>query len=178
MMGIEENEMAKSLEITVDKYKEYETGERDFSFTFLYKCSELLNVDIVEILTGTNPKLSIYSIDRAGKGLDIKRREGLIYEHLGYRFKGKTSEPFLVTAPVIKEEQEKPIKLSAHEGQEFDYVIKGSLKVQVGEHIEILNAGDSIYYDSSYGHGMIAIGEEDCIFIAMVMKKEKEGSDA
>lgn len=39
-------------------------------------------------------------------------------------------------------------------------------------HIEILKAGDSIYYDSGRGHGMIATGGSDCKFLAIVMKKQ------
>ena len=59
--------------------------------------------------------------------------------------------------------------VTTHAGQECDIVIKGRLKVQVGEHTEILEEGDSIYYDSSTPHGMIAIGGEDCYFYAIVL---------
>ncbi len=66
--------------------------------------------------------MSFYSIVRRGEGLDIRRRAGFRYEHLGYRFKNKLAEPFFVTAPYLEEEQDKPIHLSTHEGQEFDYI--------------------------------------------------------
>ncbi|MBR2040994.1 MAG: AMP-binding protein [Oscillospiraceae bacterium] len=69
--------------------------------------------------------------------------------------------------------QDKPIHTVTHAGQEFDLVIKGSLKVQVGEHTEVLNEGDSIFYKSSTPHGMIAVGGEDCTFLAMVMADKK-----
>lgn len=60
-----------------------------------------------------------------------------------------------MTAPYFEEEQEAPIHLSTHVGQEFDYIISGSLKVAMEDHIEILHAGDAIYYDSGPGtrHG-------------------------
>ena len=54
------------------------------------------------------------------------------------------------------------MKLVEHAGQEFNFVIKGSLKVQVGEHIETLNAGDSIYFKSSIPHGELAVGGAPC----------------
>ena len=50
----------------------------------------------------------------------------------------------------------------------------GSLKVQIGEHSEILGPGDSIYYDSSTPHGMIAVGGQDCIFYAIVLNPAGE----
>lgn len=172
--GISIEDMANAAGVTVEEYLEFEDAKIDASFTFLYKCADRLGVDIVELLTGETPRLSFYSIVRKGEGLDIKRRAGFTYEHLGYRFREKTAEPFLVTAPYIEEEQDKPIHLSTHAGQEFDFVIKGSLKVRMEDHIEILNEGDAIYYDSGRGHGMIATGGNDCVFLAVVLKKREE----
>ena len=55
-------------------------------------------------------------------------------------------------------------------------VLKGSLKVQVGSNTEILHEGDSIYYNSSTPHGMIAVDGKDCTFLAVVLpgKETKE----
>jgi acetyl-CoA synthetase len=52
-------------------------------------------------------------------------------------------------------------------------VIKGAMKIQVGDHTEILREGDSIFYDSSTPHGMIAIDGEDCVFLAMIMAADE-----
>lgn len=164
-------EFCEKTDMNVEDYKKIEAGEKDFSVTFLYKCSELFNVDLVAILTGTTPKLTTYSVVRKDKGLPIERRERFAYQHLAYSFKNKEIEPLLVKAPYDEAEQEKPIKLSVHEGQEWDYVIKGSLKFVIGDHIEILNEGDSVYYNSNTPHGMIAYGGEDCEFLAVLIKK-------
>lgn len=175
IMEIPAEEMAQAAGVSVEEYRECEAGNTDFSFTFLYNCARRFGVDIVELLTGEKPRLSFYSVVRAGSGLDIKRRAGFTYNHLAYRFTGKVAEPFLVTAPYDAEEQERPIHLSRHEGQEFDYILSGSLKVQMEEHTEILKAGDAIYYDSGHGHGMIATGGEPCTFLAVVLKAEDKG---
>lgn len=174
MMDMTVEEVAEAVGITPDEYMECESGKHDFNFTFLYKCADKFGVDIVELLTGENPHLSFYSIVRKGDGLDIKRREGFKYEHLGYRFKSKTAEPFLVTAPYIASEQDGPIELSTHEGQEFDYILKGSMKAQMENHVEILHEGDAMYYNSGRGHGMIATGGEECVFLAIVIKKPEQ----
>ena len=58
--------------------------------------------------------------------------------------------------------------------QHISVVIDGKLKVQVGEHSEILEAGDSIYYDSSTPHGMIAVDGKDCTFYAIVLNPTGE----
>ena len=174
IMGFTTQEMADTIGCTVAEYGAAENGETDFSFTFLFKCADKFGVDMIEILTGENPHLLFYSIVRKGEGLPIKRRSGFDYYHLAPYLKGKFCEPFLVTAPYKEEEQEKPIELSTHEGQEFDFILKGSLKAQFENHTEILHEGDSVIYDSSHGHGMIATGGEDCLFLAIILKVQDE----
>ena len=45
-------EMAETVNVTPEEYIEYESGTRDFSFTFLYNCAEKFGIDIIELLTG------------------------------------------------------------------------------------------------------------------------------
>ena len=54
------------------------------------------------------------------------------------------------------------------------------MKIQIGGHTEILHAGDTIYYDSSTPHGMIAVDGEDCAFYAIVLSNSaaREGEQA
>lgn len=172
IMDFTQEEMAAATGLDVQTYAEFEAGTLDFTFTFLYKCAEKFGVDIVELLTGEAPKLDFYSIVRKNEGLDIKRQHGFVYKHMAYRFRDKTVEPFVVTAPYSAEAESEPIELSFHEGQEMDYILSGSLKVQFEEYQEIVNEGDLVYYDSGRGHGMIATGGKDCTFLAVVIKKE------
>ena len=164
-------EMAEALGVTVDYYNEHEQGEKDFSFTFLYRAAEKLGVDMIDLLTGENPHLHGYSLVRAGQGLSIKRREGFEYLHLAPAFRNKLAEPFLVTAPFQPEEQDISIKTSQHVGQELDFIISGRLRFVYENHTEELGAGDVLFYDSSKSHGMIAIDGEPCTFLAIVLKE-------
>ena len=59
----------------------------------------------------------------------------------------------------------------SHEGQEFDYVLEGYLKIVLGGNELLLGPGDSLYYDSSLPHAMYAV-ETDCRFIAVVIKED------
>lgn len=172
LLEISPREMAEVCGVAESEYLKCENGESDFSFTFLYKCAQRFGVDIAELVSGETPKLSRYFVVREGKGLPINRRKGFSYQHLGHLLKNRTTEPFKVFAPYSGQEQNKPISLSTHEGFEFNYILKGSLKIQIGENTEILNEGDSVYYDSSLSHGMIAYGGQPCEFLAIVIKKE------
>lgn len=167
-------DMAKATGRSVEEYEAQESGEQDLSFTFLYKCAAALGVDVIELLTGEAPHLSGYELTRSGSGLVIKRRAGFEYLHQAPFFKNKLAEPFIVTAPYIEAEQDVPIHLSYHEGQELDYVISGKLRFAFEDHVEELEPGDFIYYNSGRGHGMIATGGEPCVFLAVVLKPEPE----
>ncbi len=162
--------MAIACDMSEEEYRVLEKGDRDFSFTFLYKCAIALGMDISELAAGVDPKLAFYSITRAGEGMPIKRREGFDYRHMAPLLKNRMSEPFVVTAKYSPEAQNKPIPLSTHKGQEFNMVLKGSMRLQLDDHIETLNEGDTVYYDASHRHGMIAVGEADCTFLAIVYK--------
>ncbi|MBQ9954194.1 MAG: cupin domain-containing protein [Eggerthellaceae bacterium] len=167
-------EMADATGLTVAEYAAQESGENDLSFTFLYRCANRFGVDVIELLTGENPHLTGYSLTRAADGLSIKRRAGFEYLHKAPHFRHKLAEPFLVTAPYLEEEQDAPIHLSAHKGQELDFVISGKLRFAYEGHIEDLEPGDLVMYDSGRGHGMIAIGGEPCKFLAIVLRDPEE----
>ena len=174
MMEISVPEMAEAAGVDEKTYLAYENGEKDFSVTFLYNCAGKCGVDVTALLTGHTPTLSSYSIVRAGQGVLTERRHSFSYQHLAQNFRGRTAEPFFVTAPYVKGAEEKPIPLSAHKGQEMDYILTGRLMVDVGGNIDVLDAGDTIYYDSSQPHGMIAVGGEPCTFLAVVLKPEEK----
>jgi transcriptional regulator with XRE-family HTH domain len=174
MLDISPEEMADVTGISIDQYLAAENGTSDFTFTFLMKCAQKFKMDIVELLTGSNPTLSFYTVVRKGHGLPIERRKGFGYKHLGYLLKDKMVEPFLVTVPYSQEEQNKPLYYSTHAGQEFDYILKGSLNIDLDGHVEILHAGDSVLYDSGHKHGMIATNGADCQFLAIVIPKPDE----
>lgn len=162
-------EMAQLTGVTPAEYICFEEGSRDFTFTFLYKAAKSLSVDITDLLTGDAPRLSVYTVVRKGEGLPIDRRAGFKYQSMAYMFRSRKAEPFVVFAPYNAGEQAKPIALSTHDSQEMDMVLKGSLKVTVDGNTEILNEGDTIYYDANRPHGMIAVSEDGCEFLAVVI---------
>lgn len=170
MSDVSVEEMARVTDTTVKEYEAFETGAVDANFTFLFKCALHLGVDLSEIVTGEGPKLSFYTLTRKGEGMPIKRRAEFEYQHLSGMLKNRLSEPFVVTAKYAEAEQNAPIHLSTHEGQEMDYVLSGTLKVQLEDHVEVLGPGDCVTYDSAHRHGMIAVGGEDATFLAVVIR--------
>ncbi len=172
--GLDENEMAKKTEVTLDEYRRYEAGELDFPFTFIHKCSLAFGIGITDLLEGTSAHLKSYTVTRRGHGIETAREDGIEIQNLAPLFRGKIAEPYWVKYEYNAELQTKPIHLTKHSGQEFDFIMSGKMKIQVGDNVEYLGEGDSIYYNSSTPHGMIAVDGEDVLFIAVILPGENE----
>ncbi len=172
--GLSEEEMAAKTEVSVDDYRLYESGKLDFPFTFIHKCSLAFSIGITDLLEGRSAHLNSYTVTRKGQGQNTAKEDGIEIQNLAPLFKKKIAEPYWVKYEYNKDLQNKPIHLTKHSGQEFDFVMSGKLKIQIGDNIEYLNAGDSIYYNSSTPHGMIAVDNEDCLFVAVVLPGEDQ----
>jgi len=176
--GYSPEQMAEFTDISVQEYLKLEQGQTEMPFTFVHKCARCFGVEIENLMEGKSAKLSSYTVTRKGKGLMTAKEDGIEIQQLAPLFRNKIAEPYWVNYEFSPSLQNKPIHLTTHKGQEFDFVIKGKLKVQVGDHIEILSEGDCIYYDSNTPHGMIAIDGQDCLFCAVVLPGEaKEESE-
>ena len=167
--GINVEDMANKTEVSVEEYKQYEAAELDFPFTFIHKCCVVFGIGISDLLEGQSANLSSYTVTRKGRGQQTAKEDGIDIQNLAPMFRNKIAEPYYVKYTYDANLQDKPIELKRHSGQEFDFVLSGKLKVQVGENTEILEEGDSIYYNSSTPHGMIAVDGRDCTFVAIVL---------
>ena len=167
--GASIEQMAQRVGVSIEEYTACESGESDLNFAFIYRCALAFGVDVTDIIQGSSPTLTSYDLTRAGQGQKIQKAHGMTYYNMAAAYKNRIAEPLYVRATYSEELQHKDIALTTHEGQECDLIISGRLKVQIGAHSEILSPGDSIYYDSSTPHGMIAVGGSDCEFYAIVL---------
>ncbi len=173
IVGFSIPEMAEKTEITISRYEEYESGSVDLPFTFMHKCAKIFGLELSELLEGRSAKLTGYTVTRKGKGMVTASEEGITIQDMAAMFRQKLATPYWVTYQYSQELQSRPIHTTTHDGQEFDLVIKGAMRIRVGEHEEVLREGDSIFYKSSTPHGMIAIDGQDCVFLSMIMASDK-----
>jgi transcriptional regulator with XRE-family HTH domain len=120
----------------------------------LIKIAKALEVKVGTFF-GDEPRES-YAIVRKDERKHISRfasKEGVSYgysyESLGFDKKDRQMEPFLVTLEPATVKSE---KLSSHDGEEFIFVLEGEMETILGDHKDILYAGDCIYYDSTIPH--------------------------
>ena len=78
---------------------------------------------------------------------------------------GRHMEPFLIE---IRPSGSSNMLPSSHEGEEFLYVLKGSITVFYGLDRFVLNAGESIYYDSVVEHLVTSANDEPARVLAVV----------
>ncbi|MBQ9958535.1 MAG: AMP-binding protein [Clostridia bacterium] len=167
-------QMAEKTGVSEQEYINCENGLQDLNFAFIYRCALAFNVDVTDIIEGKSPTLKSYTVTKKGEGQKIEQAHGMIYYNLAAAFRNRIAEPLYVCSKYSEEAQNREIELTSHAGQECDIIIDGHLMVQIGEHKEILGPGDSIYYDSSSPHGMIAVNGEDCHFYAIVLNPTGE----
>jgi transcriptional regulator with XRE-family HTH domain len=120
----------------------------------LIKIAKALEVKVGTFF-GDEPRES-YAIVRKDERKHISRyasKEGVSYgysyESLGFDKKDRQMEPFLVSLEPATVKSE---KLSAHDGEEFIFILEGEMEAILGDHKDILYPGDSIYYDSAIPH--------------------------
>ena len=154
IIGLEADEVAEKLGISIAQYQSYEDGLDDIPISIIYGISNILGVDSTVILTGSDARMAEYTVVRAGQGHEIERYPGYAFASLAINFKGRVMDPMIVTLGADKE----PSELVSHRGQEFNYITKGRVIVTLGKREFVLNVGDSIYFDPTIPHGQRADG--------------------
>jgi mannose-6-phosphate isomerase-like protein (cupin superfamily) len=95
---------------------------------------------------------------------------GYSYESLGHQKQYRKMEPFMVT---LTPTGDKPVKPNQHSGEEILFVVEGQVEVTLADHTDILNPGDSIYYDSNLPHIVACHGDKPASIFAVIYA-EKE----
>ena len=178
--GFTVEEMAQRTDVSVEEYIACEAGKRNLSIAFLYRCVLIFGVDMGDLLEGKSPKLRSYALTRKGQGQRIEEAHHMVGFNLAADFRNRIALPLYMELSYRAGAQYEDIELVTHQGQECDIVIRGHMRIQIGEHTEVLHPGDCIYYDSSTPHGMIAVDGEDCAFYAIVLSNSaaREGEQA
>lgn len=160
------NEVVSELGIDKNDYQKYESGEKDIPVSILYEISQILKVDMGLLISGEETRMHIFNITRSGKGVPIEKREGYACESLADRFINKKLE----TMTVKVEPSDKMPPMNYHPGQEFNYILEGSLMLYIHNREIILNVGDSIFFDSNHGHAMRTLDNKPAKFLAVIVQ--------
>ena len=163
---ISTKDFAEQLKIDEDTYILYEKGEKDIPASLLNEIANIFDLDLSLLLTGEETRMNIFDVTKKGKGTSVDRSKEYEYENLCKRFANKKSEFFIVT---VDPKEDKTPSLNNHPGQEFNYILEGSLKLFIHNNEIELNPGDSVIFDSTHKHAMVALNNKPAKFLAVLM---------
>jgi transcriptional regulator with XRE-family HTH domain len=137
----------------------------------LVRLSSALGVNISDFLGDSHEQRPFVLVRKEEHDIvsSVSSREGVnlgyTYEALGFGMIDHKMEPFIVTLEPV------PIKekhLSVHEGEEFIYVLEGRMRIQLGKNTEVLEPGDSIYFQCTTPHHVTCEGDVPARILAVI----------
>ncbi len=167
--GLSLRDISQRTGLGIELLSEIEEGKVAPPLGTIIKLAKALEKKIGYFISGTE-KLP-YTIVRKDKGKLISRFDSKKTDTYGYEFmslapykKNRYMEPFLVTLEPTDIEEER----STHDGQEFIYVLEGTMEVRLGDEIHLLEPGDAIYYDSTVPHLVKCHGKRTTKILAVL----------
>lgn len=153
-------ELAEKIERTPSFLSQIERGLAEPSITSLRMISEALDVPIFYFLLDTHEHNPV-----------VRRNERKILNFPESHLTFELISPDLNRKMEIMEARLDPGATTCdepltHPGEECMLVLKGQMKIEIGEEVYFLNAGDSIYYFSMIPHRVISVGEEELVWIS------------
>jgi len=94
-----------------------------------------------------------------------REESGYYYEALAYKKSKKYMEPFLVE---FKRKRAEKLSYFSHEGEEFIYLLEGTLEFRTESEQYVLYPGDSLYFESFIPHAYRAMGRRNAKALTVV----------
>jgi transcriptional regulator with XRE-family HTH domain len=169
------HDMAAKTGFTKDLLSQIEKGEFIPPIATLMKLANAFGVSMGHFFEDEAGTEKI-AVTRAHERRRITRRphhhEGevnYIYEALEIRKANKQMEPFMVEFPV---QDISEMVFVSHQGEEFLHLLEGQLEFRSIDHAEVLNPGDSIYFESDVSHSLRCLGEKSAKAIVVVWARK------
>jgi transcriptional regulator with XRE-family HTH domain len=136
-----------------------ENGERQPSLTALFHVAQAYGVAFSSLFE-SEPDLESGVIVRAAQA-PVRRGNGLFYASLSRGSWAFNLHPIRIVVPAEREEGE----VYQHEGEQWLYVVSGSLGLEIGDEEFILESGDAAHFSADNAHRLTALGERDAEII-------------
>ncbi len=162
--GYTEEELAAELGIDVETYKSYEAHGDDIPISVIFGMANLFGVGFNDLVSGESGKLNTYQIIRKGSGRITKRHPGYLYKDLAFRYGNKIMQPLLVNI----EPNDKTYAVSTHQGEEFNMVLNGTIRLIFDDEEILLHEGDSIYFNATHPHRQCCVGETPATMLVVI----------
>ena len=166
------DEMAARSGLSVEQINSIENDQHLPSLGPLIKVARALGVRLGTFLDDNDELGPVVSRaqDRLSHSISFSNdtadaRKHMEYHALARQKTGRHMEPFIID---IQPSEERTFKLSAHEGEEFIFVMSGEVEIDYGKSTYTLGEGDSIYYDSIVEHHVHGAAGQQARILAVV----------
>lgn len=167
-------EMASGVGLSVGLISQIENEQVTPAISTLMKIASFLGVDITYFFQAEE-KRELFTVVRGEerftsthKGAGGKRDQGYIYEALAFKQYRKHMEPIIATFDI---QEKKDMVFLSHEGEEFTYILEGTVEFCIEDKSTILEENDSLYFDSSKPHSYRSLGSRPCRALTVIYNK-------
>lgn len=179
------SELSKRTGFPVSTLSKIETGKMSLTYDKLTRISEGLDVDLARIFSADDAEsAATRKPGFEGRRSVTRRNEGGMidtpsYKH-AYHATDLLDKKFV---PIVAEIKHRSIEefedLIRHEGDEFTYVLEGTVEFHSELYAPtILHPGDSVYFDSRMGHAYVALGDAPCRVLSICTGPEAHASQS
>ena len=151
--------LANETGFSIDFIKKVEAGKVTPPVGTLLQISRALEIDSGDLLREEEERMQ----DRIKAY--TKRTSSYAYTTLTPGAENKHLKAFKVKVDALKDHEGVSYN---HEGEEFVYVLDGTIEVVVGEHINSLGPGDSLHFNSGIQHLLRNTGDTDAELIVVI----------
>lgn len=175
-------QLAELSDVSITTISRAERGQLALSYEKFSALGRALQMDMGSMFSEAGVKATPFAgpvLTRSGEGV-VYRGLAFSYEFLGTTAVGKRMSPVLGT--VHARSVSGPEDFASHPGEEFVYVLTGTIDVHfdTGQVVR-LERGDSLYFDSRIGHAYISVSRQLARVIGVItsesgmMKMAREG---
>ncbi|WP_174278682.1 helix-turn-helix domain-containing protein [Sphingomonas bacterium] len=158
--------------LTVSALSKVENDKIGLNFEKLVRLCEGLEIDVAQLFGSAAEDQPARvegamrrSVTRAGEGRSVEV-EGSNYVYLATELLHKRMIPIL--GEVFKRDIAEYEELLHHDGEEFVYVVEGTLELHTALYTPVrLESGDSVYFDSAMGHAYVSVGDGPCRILSI-----------
>ncbi len=167
--GLSLEDLSQRTGLEVERLRRIEEEPASPPLGVLIKLGKGLDMNFGTLISGGEERA--YTVVRKDERKDMSRYAsqrgtsyGYSYQALAPEMTNRSMEPFIVTLQQTDED----VPLSSHDGQEFIFVMKGSMEAIVGDAREVLHPGDCIYYQSTEPHLVRPADQGPTVILAVI----------
>ena len=154
--GLKIKDVANETGLSISLISQIENNNSSPSLSTLIKLANFLGKEASFFLENNEKSKNAMVCHREDRKVWTSDDDKIYFELLNPSLRSKKFEVVYSRT----EKFERPPEKHTHDGEEFGLVLKGRIKVDVGDEVYLLGKGDSIYFKSSIPHAIYGVASK------------------